>query len=127
MATQITNKAWLKGKNGGQGIDLVNYSNEVVATVAEQIFALTKTESADIVTHGSVITYTIACVNMTATAQPMWEFVDAIPIGTTYVPGSFTMDGTVVTPVISGAYLTYQIPSWGVGVTHTFTFQSTVV
>lgn len=74
---------------------------------------------------GSVLTYTIVITNLALQPITNLPFSDAIPEGTEYVPNSFTVNTTSVTPTIKNNVLTYTIPTVGVGVLGlaTITFQ----
>lgn len=124
---KYTNKAWVQGKPGGTGPLTTVYTNSVDVDIVSALFSGVKTSSVSSINSGGTVTFTMAITNTSGVAQPNWVFTDPLELGATLVPGSFTVDGVVTTPVMSGAYITHIIPTWEPGVTHTFTFQATLV
>lgn len=60
---------------------------------------------------GETLTYTVTITNLGLGALTNLPFTDPLPVGSTFVTGSFTVNGAAATPVITGNTLTYTIPS----------------
>lgn len=76
---------------------------------------------------GDTLTYTIVITNVGLSPIDKLPLTDVLPAGSTFVSGSFTVNGTVATPTLTANTLTYTIPSIdALGVT-TITFQTKVV
>lgn len=76
---------------------------------------------------GDILTYTVTIVNLGLTAITSLPFTDVLPDGVTYVGGSFSLNGSVVSPTITDQTLTYTIGSIAALGTATIQFQVTVV
>lgn len=94
--------------------------------MAVGLFDIKKSQKFNVVTQASGQEYTVVSKNI-SNVLPNITFFDFIPMGMTYTPGSFKVDGVTQTPAFAGNSLSYSIPSWPVGVTHTFSFSTTVV
>lgn len=120
MATQFINKATSTVTVAGQ---LVNFSsNTVTAELLDStLVTLVKTQSSDLVASGSTITYTVVITNLSLTILSNFNFSDVIPTGMSYATGTFKVNGTTQTPVITGQDLTYTLTTLPLGIT-TLTF-----
>ena len=73
------------------------------------------------------ITYTVTISNISEVEISSVTFSDTIPVGATYVSGSFQVNGTTATPTITDSTLTYDITSIAASDSVTISFQATVV
>ncbi|MGL5331050.1 MAG: hypothetical protein ACRDD7_17440 [Peptostreptococcaceae bacterium] len=82
-------------------------SNIVTTTILSAIINSSKTVSDDFADIGDILTYTITMTNTGNTTATNLLFQDAIPNGTTLIPGSFKQDSTVISspPNIIGVTL----------------------
>lgn len=76
---------------------------------------------------GDTLTYTVTITNLGLSAITNLPFTDAVPAGSTFVAGSFTVNGTAATPTVTGSTLTYTIPSIAALGTAAVQFQVKVV
>lgn len=76
---------------------------------------------------GDTLTYTVTITNLGLSAITNLPFTDAVPAGSTFVTGSFTVNGTAATPTVTGSTLTYTIPSIAALGTAAVQFQVKVV
>lgn len=96
---------------------------------AQNSMLLAKTVShATLPAQGGVVTYTLSAANSAAYDISLDSFIDILPAGATYVPGSTTFnDVSFADPGISGSTLTwsslFNIPA---GTTRTLIFQATL-
>lgn len=60
---------------------------------------------------GDTLTYTVTIANVGLSAITNLPFTDALPAGSAYVTGSFTVNGTAATPTVTANTLTYTIPT----------------
>ncbi len=60
---------------------------------------------------GDTLTYTVTVTNVSLSPISSLPFSDTIPEGAVYLTDSFTLNGSPVTPTISGSTLSYTIPS----------------
>ncbi len=88
---------------------------------------IVKTVDKPIANLEDVLTYTITISNVSLSAITNLSFADPIPVGSTYVDGSFMVNGVTVTPVITADTLTYTIPSIAILGTCIIKFQVNVV
>lgn len=122
----LINKAWLQF-NDDDNKKETEYSNTVTAEIKRNMFTILKSQGkSELSGTGDIQDYTIACTNISGNIRTNVTFADSVPVGSSYVAGSFKVNGIVTVPVISGAYITHVIPSWAVGVVHTFQFQVSV-
>ncbi|MGL6107251.1 beta strand repeat-containing protein [Romboutsia sp.] len=107
----------------GSGSSNTNIANTFINRA--DLSNMTKATDKDFATINDVITYTITIPNTGTTSANAVIFRDTIPIGTTFVANSFTVNGVVktgVNPTPPGTNIG-TIPS---GSTFTVTFQVTV-
>lgn len=96
---------------------------------AQNSMLLAKTVShSTLPAQGGVVTYTLSATNSAAYDISLDSFIDILPAGATYVPGSTTFnDVSFADPGISGSTLTwsslFNIPA---GTTRTLIFQATL-
>lgn len=76
---------------------------------------------------GEVVTYTVTISNPSEVSMSNLTFTDALPAGITYLAGSFEVNGSPATPIVSGNNLTYNIPAIGASQGVVLTFQATVI
>lgn len=98
-------------------------------TVSTLLLAPTITKAVDKPTAniGDTLTYTITITNLSLSALPTLPFTDTIAQGMTYNTGSFSVNGSVATPTITGNTLAYTIPAIPSLGTATIQFKTTVV
>lgn len=122
MATEFVNKA-----TGSFSISGTNYNVESNIVTAELLLSITmvKSQSLLIVNSGDTQTYTIVITNPNIFTVDNFAFSDIIPAGMSYVTGTFKINGTVVTPTISGNTISRTINPLAIGVT-TVTFNCNV-
>lgn len=60
---------------------------------------------------GDTLTYTVTITNVGLSAISNLPFTDVLPAGSSFVTGSFTVNGTKATPELTTNTLTYTIPS----------------
>ena len=89
--------------------------------------SITKTVDKSTASIGEILTYTVDIENESEVPITGVTFSDTIPVGSNYVTGSFTANGTIVTPEISGSTISYNIPSIDATGTFPITFQTVVV
>lgn len=106
-------------------LPVIKVSNAVTAVLASDDFTLTKSQSQTVLFPSTTQTYTVTGVNGTGIALTNFVLTDTIPLGLNFVTGSFTVDGTVVTPTYNALtrILSYNFGAWAVGATHVFSFQ----
>lgn len=63
---------------------------------------------------GETLTYTIVITNLALSAITDLPFADTIPDGAEYITDSFTLNGSPVSPTITGGVINYTIPSIGI-------------
>ncbi len=73
--------------------------------------SIVKTVDKPIANLEDILTYTVLITNLSLSPITNLPFADPIPEGSTYVEGSFKVNGTTVVPVITGDTLTYTIPT----------------
>lgn len=89
--------------------------------------SITKTVDKATAAIGEILTYNITISNESEVPISGVTFSDAIPVGSNYVTGSFTVNGTSVTPSISGNTLSYEISSIEANGSSVITLQVMVV
>ncbi|MEG0109520.1 MAG: hypothetical protein RR675_00250 [Oscillospiraceae bacterium] len=119
MPTTFTNKAVASGMVGSASV--TGTSNEVISTMVTNL-ELCKTQSLTVVKSGGTQAYTVTIKNANSIAATNVEFMDNIPVGMSYVTGTFKVNGAVTTPVLTGNILKYVIPSIGANITTTVEF-----
>lgn len=108
---------------GGPVTSAVIPSNGVTIPVYSPVMTQTKSANTTNATVGSTVTYTIVTANSGNIAGTT-TVTDPIPSGTTFVPGSVTVNGT---PVPAANIATgVSVGSIGVGLSATVTFQVVV-
>ena len=60
---------------------------------------------------GDTLTYTVTVSNISLSALNNLPFTDTLPEGCSYVVDSFTVNGSKVSPTVSGNSIKYTIPS----------------
>ncbi|WP_422661105.1 DUF7507 domain-containing protein [Paenibacillus sp. EC2-1] len=105
---------------GGSTITGVIPSNSVTVTVLSPNIILTKSANRVNATVGSTVTYTILVANSGNIAATV-SLSDNIPAGSTYVGGSFTVNGSAIPGANPPAGV--SIGSIGAGASSTVTFQ----
>lgn len=96
-------------------------SNPVITTILEERIAFTKVADVATIEVGGVITYTIQIINGGTTSFLNSVFTDLVQAGTTFVPGSVTINGAPSADNPTGITLGTLAP----GSTTTITFQVT--
>ena len=93
-------------------------SNTTVAKLLDiGLITIQKIQSEDIVSIGSVMTYTVNIQNDTECVLANFNFKDILPAGMSYNPNTFKLDGQIVTPTIQGNILEYLIEELKTGTT----------
>lgn len=72
---------------------------------------------------GDVLTYTVTVTNVSLTPLYDLPFSDTVPEGALYLADSFALNGTPVTPAVSGSTLSYTIPAIPAAGSAILTFQ----
>ncbi|QGG57868.1 DUF11 domain-containing protein [Paenibacillus sp. B01] len=108
---------------GGSTITAVIPSNTVSTPVYAPVLSLAKTASAAAATVGDTITYTIVAANSGSIAASV-TLTDNIPAGSSFVTGSFRVNGTVIAGANPPAGV--AIGSIAAGGSSTVTFQVNV-
>jgi len=88
---------------------------------------IAKTVDKSTASIGEILTYTITIGNESEVPINEVTFSDTLPVGTSYVTGSFTVNGISATPSISGSTISYQIPSIDAAGNSIITLQAMVV
>lgn len=88
---------------------------------------ITKTVDKPTASIGEILTYTITIGNESEVPITNITFSDTLPVGTSYVTGSFTVNGVSVTPSVSGSTISYQIPSIEAAANSVITLQAMIV
>lgn len=88
---------------------------------------ITKAVDQNTASIGDVLTYTVTLTNDGLVAITDLPLTDALPVGSTYVVDSFTVNGTPATPVLTGNTLTYTIPTLAPTADTVVAYQVTVV
>lgn len=91
----------------GRNTVLADQNLPVLAEAIPGQLILTKTTPLSVVSLGSSVPYTITAENISSVPVTT-DIVDSLPIGFVYTPGSATIDGVVVEPVISGGALIWS-------------------
>lgn len=76
---------------------------------------------------GDTLTYTVTITNVGLSQLTNLPFTDVLPNGSTFVTGSFTVNGSAATPTLTTNTLTYTIPSIAALGTASVQFQVKVV
>lgn len=93
-------------------------SNTTVAKLLDiGLLTIQKMQSEEVVSIGSVMTYTINIQNDTECVLTNFNFKDIIPAGMAYNPNTFEVDGQIVTPTLQGNTLNYLITELKTGTT----------
>lgn len=79
------------------------------------------------VQSGDTITYTVNITNNTGLPILASIFTDTLPVGTTYVVGSFKVNGSITAPIVVGNLLTYTIVSIAASATVALEFKALVL
>lgn len=88
---------------------------------------LVKTSSPAVVAYGQTITYTFTVTNRSATGVlEAIKVQDTLPTGLTYVEGSSLLNGTEITPVVTGRTYVWEIPGLAPGASAVITFDAVV-
>lgn len=106
---------------GGQ-----TYNSNTATTLLLLPPTVVKVVDKAIASIGDTLTYTITITNLALQTMTNLPFSDTVPAGATYVDDSFTVNGTTVTPTISGDTLSYTVPSIAAAVPAIIQFQVTV-
>ncbi|WP_425495276.1 DUF7507 domain-containing protein [Paenibacillus tengchongensis] len=104
---------------GGPTVSGVIPSNTVTLPVYSPVVGMVKSGSTSNGTVGDTITYTVQ-INNTGNIGATTTFTDNIPAGSTYVPGSFAVNGT---PIAGNPAAGIAIGTIAAGATATVTFQ----
>ena len=75
---------------------------------------------------GDTLTYTVTVSNISLSALNNLPFTDTLPVGCSYVVDSFTVNGSKVSPTVSGNSIKYTIPSVPVAGSAVIIFQVSV-
>ncbi len=86
-------------------------NSNTVSTTLMSMPTISKAVDKAVASVGSTLTYTITIRNPGYTVITNLPFRDVIPTGADYVISSFKVNGTAVTPTITGGTLYYTIPS----------------
>jgi uncharacterized repeat protein (TIGR01451 family) len=86
----------------------------------------TKVADRDTAVFGETINFTLTFANNTAGPFPASSFVDRLPAGLVYTPGSGTLDGAPTEPAVAGQRLTWGPQDVAAGQTVTVTFAARV-
>ncbi|MBO6126450.1 MAG: DUF11 domain-containing protein [Clostridia bacterium] len=76
---------------------------------------------------GEVLTYSINITNDSELEMSNVVFSDNVPVGSNYITNSFTVNGTSVTPTVTGTNLSYNISSIPASSNTTVSFQVIVI
>lgn len=76
---------------------------------------------------GETLTYTVTITNVGLSQLTNLPFTDVLPNGSTFVTGSFTVNGSAATPTLTSNTLTYTIPTIAALGTASIQFQVKVV
>lgn len=88
---------------------------------------VTKTVDKATASIGEILTYTVTIGNPGEVPLTDVLFSDTIPVGSSYVTGSFTANGATVTPTVTGTTISYSIPSIDANGNYVITFQVMVI
>ncbi len=110
----------------------ITYGGDVIqSNIVNTILLLppiiAKTVDKLIASIGETLTYTLVITNLALNPITNLPFADSIPAGTEYIAGSFTLNGSTVTPTITDDVLNYTIPNLGALGIATITFQVEIV
>ena len=106
MAEQITNRSQIEIEACDETIAV--QSNETTVNVLQ--LHVVKTAGCNITAVGHHIDYCVRVTNDSGVTLYDLVFRDTIDSRTSYVTGSFTVDGTPRTPTVQGHTITYVIP-----------------
>ncbi|GGR99559.1 DUF11 domain-containing protein [Deinococcus sedimenti] len=103
-------------------------SNPVVNGVFRSSnLTMVKTSSPAVVAYGQTITYTFTVTNRSATGTLDTVTVqDTLPAGLTYVDGSSRLNGSEITPTVTGRTYVWEIPGLAPGASAVVTFDAVV-
>lgn len=76
---------------------------------------------------GETLTYTVTITNVGLSQLTNLPFTDVLPNGSTFVTGSFTVNGSAATPTLTSNTVTYTIPTIAALGTASIQFQVKVV
>ncbi len=103
---------------------------EADARIVEEEFALlvTKAQSKDVASIGEYLQYTVTAENIGKASYRNVTITDRLPDGVKYVPGSFKVEATSITPTLSsdGKTLSYIHPALAKGATVTLTYVAVI-
>jgi large repetitive protein len=105
---------------------IINNNIPVVACTAGAEIAASKTADRTTAVFGETINYTLTFANDLATIYPDATFVDFLPAGLVYTPGTARLSGTAIEPVIEGRRLIWGPRTLGGGETLTIRFAARV-
>lgn len=88
---------------------------------------VTKTVDKSTASIGEILTYTVTIGNPGEVPLTDVLFSDTIPVGSSYVTGSFTANGAPVTPTVTGTTISYSVPTIDANGNYVITFQVMVV
>lgn len=98
----------------------------IVGGVAESTVVLTKTTPLDTVIVGQSVPFTVTVENTGAVDLSQLDVVDTLPPGLVYTPGSATINGVPVEPIIDGNRLIWPDLSIAAGETIEIEFRTRV-
>lgn len=108
---------------GGATIAQAVMSNTAVTTINQAELRSVKTRDLSIATIGDIITYTIPVGNFGTTVANGVTLIDTIPNGTTLVPNTVKVDGTVIAGTTPNPPGGLSLGSIDVNTTKTVSFQ----
>ena len=76
---------------------------------------------------GEILTYSINITNNSELEMSNVVFSDTVPVGSNYITNSFTVNGTSVTPTVTGTTLSYNISSIPAANSANISFQVIVI
>ena len=122
MENQITNKARIEIEACDETI-VVESNEETVALLQLEVI---KTANCNVTAAGHQIRYCVTIKNESGVDLDELLFKDELDPRTSYVNGSFTVNGTPATPTVANRTITYAIPRIEDDETITICFRVTV-
>lgn len=89
--------------------------------------SVTKSVDKPTASIGEVLTYSIGIENNSELEMSNVVFSDNIPVGSNYITNSFTVNGTSVTPTVTGTTLSYNISSIPASSSANISFQVIII